>query len=382
MNLIHIIHSIDNPATGPSNSVGGLCRALQARGQTIRLATLDWEPLKEHDSFILRFPAGWGPRRLGASPKLYEWLRAQAADGADLVMHGHNMWMMTGIYPSRVRRKFPDTRLVFSPRGALSTYSLSIGSRVKPLFWSALMRPALMAADCLHATSVAEAQDMLQLGLHRPIAIIPNVVEMPSETLRPAQDTRIAMYLGRLHPEKGLETLLDAWASLGPEHDGWKLHLVGPDPVGYRTVLEAKVAELGLQSVVFMDAVAGQKKWQALSQAEFLVLPSPSENFGMVVAEALACAVPVATTKGTPWAELPKKGAGWYCEATVGGIASAIGQAMATPWAERRAMGARGRAWIQAEFGRSTIVERYEQTYQWVRTGGAPPPWIEVAHVK
>ncbi len=331
MNLIQIIHSIDNPATGISTSVGGLCRALQARGRAIKVATLDWEPLKESDNFILRFPARWSPRRLGASPKLHQWLRAQAAVQADLVMHSHNMWMMTGIYPSRVRKEFPETRLIFSPHGALSAYSLSIGSRVKPLFWSALMRPALMAADCLHATSAAEAQDMVQLGLRRPIAIIPNVVEMRTEAPRPTHDTRIAMYLGRLHPEKGLEMLLDAWATIADERNSWRLHLVGPDPVGYRAVLEDKAKRLGLQSVVFGETVIGPGKWEALSQAEFLVLPSPSENFGMVVAEALACAVPVVTTRGTPWAELLKQAAGWYCEATIGGIASAIEQALTTP---------------------------------------------------
>jgi len=297
-------------------------------------------------------------------------------------MHSHNIWMMTSIYPWRVRTAFPETRLICSPRGALSQYSLSIGSRLKPLFWVALQRRALMAVDCLHATAESEAEDLVSLGLRRPIAIIPNGVDVPEAVHRPQQNTHVAMYLGRIHPEKGLEALLEAWAQLAPQRPQWRLRLVGPDPVGYRATLERRAAALGLDSVDFLPPVIGQAKWDALSEAEFVVLPSPSENFGIVVAEALGCGVPVVATTGTPWGELPKRGAGWYCGVASGDLAAAMLQATALPLQERRRMGEQGRDWVRAAFGWKGIADRFLATYDWVRAGGAPPSWVDVSHVR
>lgn len=372
--IIQLIHSIDNPATGPSTSVGGLCDALHARGEAVTLATLDWEEHRATADYIKRFPLSVGPRKLGLSGELEDWLRMQAKSAGDLTLHCHNLWMMPGIYASRIRKKFPNTRFVYSPRGALSSYSLASGSKFKPIFWATAQRPALAAADCLHATSAEEAEDLDALGLRRPIVTIPNGVHVPARIANPPSDTKTALYLGRIHPEKGLDALIDGWAQ---SVDGeWRLRIVGPDPIGYRASLERKVSDLGLDSVDFLDAAVGADKWSTLSGVEFLVLPSPSENFGIVVAEALAAGVPVLSTSGTPWSELPARGAGWYCGVSARDLADAMQIAKNLHWEERRQMGQRGRRWVESRFSWHSITDQFLSTYEWLHYGGPTPSWV------
>jgi glycosyltransferase involved in cell wall biosynthesis len=229
----------------------------------------------------------------------------------------------------------------------------------------------------LHATSEEEYEDIRRLGFRVPVAIIPNGVTMPAVVQRPSKDLRSFLYLGRLHPEKGLENLLHAWSQIESKLGGWCLRIVGPDPIGYRFELEALSRKLKLNKVFFDEAVVGELKSRVFNESEVLVLPSPSENFGMVVAEALAAEVPVIATNGTPWSDLSTRRAGWYCGTSAKDIADTLQLAAATHWCERRKMGKCGREWMRSSYGWDSVAGKMATTYRWLFEGGKAPSWVD-----
>ena len=151
----------------------------------------------------------------------------------------------------------------------------------------------------------------------------PSADRMPKGEFRRSHqlpdNRKIVLFLGRLHPVKGLPRLLRAWARIQTEKAGsqeeWILVLAGPDEGGHRRELESLVAGLGCQrSAMFVGELNDEQKWAALTAAELFVMPSDFENFGNAIVEAMSCAVPVITTTGTPWKELGATGAGWCIE--------------------------------------------------------------------
>ena len=218
-------------------------------------------------------------------------------------------------------------------------------------------------SHCLQAKSEAEYRDIRLFGLHKPVALIPNAIGDPVDVGDPErsafrerhgipQDKRILLYLGRLHPVKGLERLLTAWASLSSFHSEWQLVLAGPDEDGYQSVLTALVGQFVLgRTVTFTGSLHGREKWATYATAELFVMASDFENFGSAIAEALACGLPVVTTTGTPWMALRDTGCGWWVEPSAPALAAALTEAMSLPEGRRRKLGERA-----ALFGRRVPV--------------------------
>jgi glycosyltransferase involved in cell wall biosynthesis len=156
--------------------------------------------------------------------------------------------------------------------------------------------------------------------------------------------------------------LVEAWGRLRPE--GWVLNIAGPDEDGHRAKIEGLVRSYGLTDQVhFLGPVDPIRKASIFATADLLVLPTHSENFGMVVAEGLAHGLPVLTTRGTPWSKLEKYRCGWWVDATAEGIASGLRQAFACEQGELRAMGARGRDLVADELKWSKIAEQFISVY-------------------
>jgi glycosyltransferase involved in cell wall biosynthesis len=143
------------------------------------------------------------------------------------------------------------------------------------------------------------------------------------------------------------------------------MRLVGPDEEGHRAELIEKVAKAGLsEDWSFEDGLEGEGKWSAMAEADLFILASHSENFGIVVAEALASGTPVITTTGTPWQKIVENGCGWWVDATAAALAGALAEACAITDEERSSMGSRGRDWIAADFGWGGIAENIELFYR------------------
>jgi glycosyltransferase involved in cell wall biosynthesis len=147
---------------------------------------------------------------------------------------------------------------------------------------------------------------------------------------------RRIVYMGRLHSIKGLDLLMRAWAAMQDRSPGVELLVVGDGKPDDRRHLDALVRQLGLRSVRFQPPVSGTAKDAILAEASLLVLPSHSENFGMVVAEALSAGVPVAASSGTPWQGLTEHRCGWWLERNVEDWAEALVSAATMPESDLR----------------------------------------------
>jgi glycosyltransferase involved in cell wall biosynthesis len=374
--VIHVVPSIEEEAAGPAYSVIRLCDALQEAGVEVRLGVVAQGASRVSRSYLRTFPPGAGPARLGISPSLRRWLNDEAMRGLD-VIHNHSLWMMPNVYPRRAAA-LGGAKLVVSPRGTLSAWALGRSAFRKKIFWHLLQRRALASADCFHATAESEFLDIRRMGFPQPVCILPNGVDIPPEASTPRPVRRRLLFLGRIHPVKGVDVLLQSWARLEARFPDWDLHILGPDNGGHLAAMQTLSARLNLERVQFGGAVFGPAKLRAYQEASLYVLPSHSENFGMTVAEALAAGTPALVTQGTPWKGLEAHGAGWWIEHGVESMTAALDTALALPRPRLEEMGRAGRAWMIQDYSWERIGAQMMDVYRWLLGKGATPPWVRV----
>jgi glycosyltransferase involved in cell wall biosynthesis len=179
-----------------------------------------------------------------------------------------------------------------------------------------------------------------------------------------ARELRLG-YLGRLHPKKGLEEALAACQILDEQgHPGWTFTVAGKGEPAYEQQLARRARGLGMADrVKFLGQIDGPVEKQAFfAQLDMLLVPSHTENFGIVVAESLAHGVPVVASRGTPWSELEREGCGLWVDNDPESLANAIARLSRQPVREA---GARGRAWMEREYGwaaaGAAMVRLYER---------------------
>jgi len=381
MRVVHVIPAVGEESSGPSYSVTRLCASLSDMGEDLTLAAMDLAAPPTNLPFLELFPIGRGPRRAGRSPQMYRWLRNEAATGSLDIVHSHGMWQINSIYPQWSVRG-TSAKIVVSPRGALSPWAMTHGSRLKRVMWPLLQRPSLRAAACFHATADAELQQIRELGFTQPVAVIPNGVDIPSRVSGKPPDFRTLLFLGRIHPKKGVDILLHAWRAVMGSFPDWRLQIIGSDAVygdapGYLREMQALSARLGLERVSFEAPRYGAAKWDAYGEAELFVLPSHSENFGMTVAESLAAGTPVVVTKGTPWEEIETHGCGWWIDVGAAPLAGALEVALAEPRHALSARGLAGRTWMAKTHSWPTIAANMRLVYHWLLGGTDAPDCVK-----
>jgi glycosyltransferase involved in cell wall biosynthesis len=373
----HIVPTINNEASGPSYSVTSLCRALISAGQPTKLAVL--EPLPESDAlgFAHAFPYGVGPKRLGISPRMKRWLRAEAQSGRSQILHNHSLWMFPNLYPA-LAVKGTSCKLVISPRGTLSDWALGNSALFKKALWPLLVGPIMRGATAFHATADTEYEDIRRLGFKQPVAVIPNGVDIPDLKVKPSKPVRDLLFISRIHPKKGIDNLLRAWARTQDRFADWQLVVAGPDNGGYLEKMKRLSRELRLKRCEFPGPLYGDDKLQAYRDADLYVLPTHSENFGMTVAEALAAGTPAIVTKGAPWAGLEREGAGWWTDIGVDPLVAALEEAFSMPADGLEVKGQRARDWMARDFSWEKIAENMAIYYGWIAGGGKVPPFVYV----
>jgi len=335
---------------GPARSVSRLAEALVAGGAEVAA----WAP--DGSAVGTPFLAVRDGLRCLAGP-LED---ALAGCGEIDIIHDNGIWLPHNHRLAVLAKRRGIPRVV-STRGMLEPWAIAHKRWKKRVAWLLYQRGDIGSAAALHATAEAEARGLRRLGLPMPVRVVPNGVDLPPGPVGVAEHGT-ALFLGRLHPVKGLPLLAEAWRRVSPA--GWRLRVVGPDERGHRAELEALVAAAGLSGVwSFEGELAGEAKRAALAAASLLILPTHTENFGMVVAEALAHGVPVITTQGAPWERLRDEGCGWWTGISAEGLAVALTEATRLGADELAAMGERGRRWMAREFSWETVASGVRALY-------------------
>jgi glycosyltransferase involved in cell wall biosynthesis len=385
INVVHVVNTLAADFGGPSRSVPALCESLAREGAGVRIVTSDTRA--SHGIAVVPNPElvrtvtvpslSSSRLRMVWSPTFGRVLAGEVGPGGASLLHVHGLWAAS-LHRSCVIARRLRLPYVLSPRGMVSPWALGHKRWKKELAWRGYQRRDLEGAAVLHATARQEAGDLRALGFRQPIAVIPNAVELPTDPpKRPERaPVKTALFLSRVHPQKGLINLVQAWAQVRPS--GWRLHIAGPNEENFKPELEREIARLGIGSdVKWSAAVHGDEKWALFGAADLFLLPSFTENFGMVVVEALASGVPVITTRAAPWAELTEHRCGWWIQVGVAPLAEALREATAMDDGERRAMGARGRALVSSRYTWSSVASEMLALYEWILRGGARPASVE-----
>jgi len=293
--------------------------------------------------------------------------------------------MMPNVYPYLAIKAAKDSvgarcKLVNSPHGTLTAFALKISRWKKKLMWAYGQKAMMHATDMFHATCKEEYDDIRRLGFRQPVVIAPMGVDIPdiSNKPKPKDGKRTLIYLSRIHPDKRLDLLLDAWVALEKEFPDWELLIYGPLKGEFPAKMVEYARNIGLERVHFKGEVLGDEKIMVYRNADLFILPTHTENFGLVVAEALACETPAITTEGAPWQRLNDYGCGWWVKENVEGVYGGLKEAMSKSRQELNDMGAKGRVWMSREFSWNGIGEKLSLAYEWICHGGEIPDGVIV----
>ena len=323
-----------------------------------------------------------GPKRFAFSPQLLPALLNANLD----LLHVHGLWM----YPSVASRKWAhSTRrpYVVSSHGMLDGWAIQNAYWKKVLAGTLYERSHLQNAACLQAVSLAEVEAIRAYGLRTPICHIPYGIDLPQgpPTSRSYGDkSKKLLFLGRLHPKKGLLNLIHAWGrvrgSKSIEGRNWVLTIAGWDQGGHEQQLKRLVLELGLaDSVHFVGAKFGSDKDNLLAESDAFILPSYSEGLPVAVLEAWSYGLPVLIT---PACNIPE---GYACHAAVQiqpeveAIERGLLELIAMTDSQRQNMGMQGRRLVEEQFTWDRAARDMVAVYRWVLGEGPRPACVVTA---
>lgn len=355
MKVLLVVASLLPSYGGPAFSVSRLAMALADGGITVGL----WASDKSASVTPLLHA------HPGVRPMAGALGEAVGNFGETDIVHDNGIWLPHNHRLAALAAKRKLIRVV-SIRGMLDPWAINHKKLKKKAAWLLYQRRDLCRASYHHATAIAEAEHLRNFRLGVPVGVISNGIDVANVNNRRERlnsEIRTALFMGRIHPVKGLSLLLEAWARLRPPH--WRLQIAGPDEAGHRAELEQEISAKSLSDDVhFLGPLSGEAKERAFRDADLFVLPSFSESFGMAVGEALAHGIPVLTTTGTPWPMLPAHGCGWQVSATVEGITGGLSEATDLDTSTLVTMGQRGRELVKNDFSWPNIARQFIDVYE------------------
>lgn len=329
----------------------------------------EWEPLR---------PQVLPTRRFGPMPFAPD-LAERLANGGHDILHLHGIWQVQSRAVNRWKRE-TKRPVMISPRGMLDPWALLHSGWKKKLAGAWFENRNLREADCLHALNPSEAASMRGYGLTNPIAVISNATGLPELPPRTANEGhKTALFLGRIHPKKGLAELITAWGYAGTQRPKfvreWHLQIAGWDDGAHLADLEEQIAGLGLsESVSFTGPAFGADKDRLLRKADAFVLPSYSEGLPMSVLEAWAYRLPVLMTAECNLPEGFAEGAAIEISTDPDELADAIlGSLLDRDLAP---IGEAGRSLVERQFSWPHVAAQHLEVYRWLVKGGDRPACI------
>lgn len=362
-------------SSGPTQALKRMTVPMVARGHEVSVAFLEGR-LPGQDTIgtgeveMLGFPVS-GLTYWGYSPALARYLD-QCLAGYDIA-HMHSLWL----YPNRAlstcahRKGVP---YIVRPAGSLEPHCLGISRWKKALYYRLAEKSVLDRAACIHAASGQEAANIRAVHPRAPISVIPNGLDLAQfqdlpdkqvarEQLGLPGDVPVLLFLSRIHPKKGLPLLGEIFAEVLKQHADALLVVVGPDDHGYADSIKREYAARGIEGRVrFLGERVDAEKIAAYVAADIFVLPTHSENFGIVIAEALAAGTPTLVSDQAPWQALDEHRAGSCLPLEVPRFVEAILALLENPDQAAEA-GARGRDWMHHSFSGAGVCASLEQLY-------------------
>lgn len=393
MNIGFVSGSVSRKAGGLFFSVRSLAKAVaeDAHHSTSVFSLADeftstdqavWSPLSPEIFVTL------GPSALGYSPALSKALEPSQCD----VLHTQGIWQGLSHSVHRWHKKTKQAYLI-APRGMLDPWALKNSAWKKRLVAILFENRHLRDAACLHALCRSEAESMRAYGLKNPICQIPNGVDLPELSCDQPRSSTVPkqlLFLGRVHPKKGLVNALHAWAKSQARNE-WQLVIAGWDQGGHEEVLKLLASELDLTwadarssdensiadaSILFSGPAFGDEKEALLRGADAFFLPSFSEGLPMSVLEGWSYALPVVMTEFCNLPEGFETNSAIQIDTDAESIRSGLNQLSEMSDVELKYMGQSGRRLVEERFTWSKIAEQMTEVYAWTLGSGSKPSSI------
>ncbi|WP_317309975.1 glycosyltransferase [Phocaeicola plebeius] len=361
MKIIHFVPSIDRTSGGVGSYMQLLAKELGKLCELYIVTANTEHQLKIENAEIRYIPCNIS--QYGSMKK--EWNRILDEIKPDLV-HVNCCWMpCCALVQKWSQRK--GHKVILTPHGMLEPWIMKRNYWTKKI--PALLlyqKAAIKKADCIHATAESEKQNILKLGYNKKIEVIANGIDVENIKIKDNwRRNKNILFLSRIHVKKGIEFLLEAVSSLKSQLEGYTITIAGEGDQTYISSLKSKALELGIDRMVnFCGGVYGEKKWEFYRKADVFVLPTYSENFGIVIAEALASGTPVITTKGTPWNDLNTMQCGWCINIGLQPLISALNDFLGLSDKTIQEYALRGRLLVENKFDIKKIAKDFICLYK------------------
>ncbi|KVR80302.1 transferase [Burkholderia vietnamiensis] len=375
LRLLHVISSIDAAGGGPIEGVTRLAAQVKLLGHSIDIACLDDDDERGgvyNGPFRRVIRLGKGKGKYGFNPKLTRWLKDHASEYDAVVVNG--LWQFHGASVRAALNRSMVPYFVYS-HGMLDPWFnkvYPIKYLKKLLYWLAIERRVVSHAKSIVFTSETErvlARTSFPLYRANEAVTVYGTAPPPAAELRhnapdagSSMDRRkVILFLGRIHEKKGCDLLVRSYAALGALRSEYRLVIAGPDEGGLVERLRADAARLGIgQDITWPGMVMGRDKWNLMRSADAFCLPSHQENFGIAVAEALGCGVPVLITdKVNIWREIVEYGAGYSASDTVEGVTEVLRNWMNATSSTKQLMRERALACFNEKFHIEQVALSY-----------------------
>lgn len=363
MKILHYIPSIDRTSGG----VGSYMQLLSVElGKVVELHVITHKSANElhlQNCTLHYISNKWLP--VNTTRKEFENLLDEIKPD---VFHTNCCWLPLSAMTLMWAKKLGYST-VYTPHGMLEPWIM------QRHYWSkkfpALLlfqRKGIVKADMIHATAESEKQNLLRLGYNEKIEVIPNCVEVDKIVMKTSWERKKKiLFLSRVHVKKGINFLIEAVAQLKGELQGYIVCIAGEGDESYVAELKQQTLLLGVSHLIhFVGGVYGDQKWELYQEADVFVLPTHSENFGIVVLEALASGTPVLTTKGTPWKELEDCHCGWWIEVGTKALVKALRDFLQFSESELEGYGRRGRELVEERYSTKAVASQFFEMYKYL----------------
>ena len=373
MKILFFISSLSLKSGGPSRSVPMMAKGLAGVGVEVTLMTNYSDDMNTH-------------ALEGTSVNLYvlegkfskDDIEAYMVKESFDIVQLQSLWSLDYHKLAQICRKHHIPYLI-TPRGMLEPWSLQQKAIKKKLAMLLYQKNDLNKAACIYTTAQMEAQNVHNLGIKTPCSVIPNGIETDGYPCRMSGDIvkKQILFLSRIHVKKGIELLIDAWKVLVADFPDWKIKIVGNGEEEYILSLKEKISKSGLQeSIEILPPVFGQAKIDLYQSSALFVLPSYSENFGMVIAEAMSCGIPVITSEFTPWDFLNEEKAGWCIKLDQNTLEITIREALTMSNVDLYEMGQNAAKLVRKKYDYRNVTRQIIQLYGWLLHGGEKPEFV------